>query len=70
MPDHIENAVVSALSADATEFKNNILAALSQKIEDALEFRKTEIAQSFFGSKQEQNTDDNSENEEENNEEF
>ena len=70
MSEHVENAVMSALSADATEFKSNIFAALSQKIEDAIAHKKIEVAQSFFGSDQTQDNENNSENEEESNEEF
>lgn len=64
MSEHVENAVLSALSADAAEFKNNIFAALNQKITDALAAKKVEVAQSFFGQKQENNSEDEEETDE------
>lgn len=64
MSEHVENAVLSALSADAAEFKNNIFAALDQKITDALAAKKVEVAQSFFGQKQENNSEDEEETDE------
>ena len=67
MSEYIENAVLNALSADATEFKNNILLALDQKINDVLSAQKMEIAQSFFNQEEDNN---NSEDEETANEEF
>jgi hypothetical protein len=67
MSEHVENAVLNALSADAVEFKNNVFLALDQKITDALMAKKLEIAQSFFGSDTDNN---NSEGEETANEEF
>ena len=67
MSEHIENAVLNALSADATEFKNNILLAPDQKINDVLSAKKMEIAQSFFNQEEDNN---NSEDEETANEEF
>jgi len=71
MSENLENAVINALSADATEFKDNILSALSQKVQDALAAKKLEVAKSFFGTQEEENTNiDNSENEETKDEEF
>ena len=51
--EQIYNAIQAAADQNAHAFRDSIEAALSVKIQDALELKKVEIASSMFGAQQE-----------------
>ena len=70
--EHIKSAIQFATDSNALEFKNSILAALQDKVQDALHLKKMEIGSHLFAEPeeidQEQETDqsDQEENVDEN----
>jgi hypothetical protein len=62
MSEHVENAVLNALAADAAEFKSNVFLALDQKIKDALIAKKMEIAQTLFSKEEDNNNSEDEDN--------
>ena len=70
--EHIKSALQFATDSNALEFKNSILAALHDKVQDALHLKKMEIGSHLFAEPeeidQEQETDqsDQEENVDEN----
>ena len=70
--EHIKNALQFATDSNALEFKNSILAALQDKVQDALHLKKMEIGSHLLAEPeeidQEQETDqsDQEENVDEN----
>jgi len=70
--EHIKSALQFATDSNALEFKNSILAALQDKVQDALHLKKMEIGSNMFAEpeeiEQEETTDqlDQEENVDEN----
>ena len=54
MMEQIYTAIQAAADQDAAGFRDAIGAALSAKIEDALELKKIEIASNMFNGQEEQ----------------
>ena len=46
--DYVKDAISYAINSDALEFKNSILAALQDKVQDALHLKKMEIGSNMF----------------------
>lgn len=49
--DSINNAIKAASKEDPNSFRDYIHAALTTKVNDALELRKIDVASSFFNDK-------------------
>jgi len=70
--DHVKSALQFASDSNALEFKNSILAALQDKVQDALHLKKMEMGANVFAEKEledessEQDQIDNEENVDEN----
>ena len=64
MSDSLKNAIQSAISADSTEFKNNIIDALNSKVSEKLQLAKVEYASSVFDDEEENTPEEETSNEE------
>lgn len=63
--EHIKSALQFATDSNALEFKNSILAALQDKVQDALHLKKMEIGSKLLvDPEEEQETADTSTDEE------
>lgn len=66
--EHIKSAIEFATLGQAVDFKSSILAALQDKVQDALHLKKMEIGAGLFAddesSSQEDNIDNNQTDEE------
>lgn len=51
--ENIQSAIVSAIDAKPTDFKDAIYSELGRKVEDALLLKKIEISNSIFNNKTE-----------------
>ena len=51
--EHIKSALQFAADSDALEFKNSILSALQDKVQDALHLKKMEIGSNMFAEPEE-----------------
>jgi hypothetical protein len=60
MSEHIENALISAVESKPLEFKSQIQSALQQKIDDYMQIKKMQIANSIFNKEEEESLDDTS----------
>lgn len=56
--EHIKSALQFATDSNALEFKNSILAALQDKVQDALHLKKMEIGSHLFAEPEDIETED------------